>query len=287
MRQRIKKFIINVPGAKRFLESNVWKLFRYKLNQRFGDRRNTTFTSFLRLHSQYEALSGPVLDFLLADDPDKTLKITVLGCSDGSEPYSIASILKNRHPKLEFKIYAYDIYKEIIYKAKSATYEREEIFCNPRTTVDFVNTTFDIENNSYKIKKEIAEHVVFGIADALLDVNLRGDIGTSDIVYAQNFLIHMKPKMARKAFNNICLLLNPKAALFIDGIDLDVRQKLTRINSLMPLDYKIIEIHNEAYNERSYGWPLYYWGIEPLLTYKTDWKQRYSTIFLKNNSTSR
>lgn len=282
MKQKIKKFLENIPAVNFLIKSNIWESFIHKIVLITSDRQNTTFTGFLRLPSQYEALAGPVLDFVLSDRTDKSLKIIVIGCSNGAEPYSIASILKNRYPKLRFKIHAYDIYREIIYKAKSATFEHNEIFCNPKITSDFVNTTFDFarEKNLYTIKKEIAEHVYFDVADAL-DPNLREITGTSDIVYAQNFIVHLKPKNAIKAFNNICLLLNTKAALFIDGIDLDIRQKFTRKHNLVPLNYKIEEIHNEAKNERYYRWPLVYWSLEPLSTSKKDWQRRYSTIFLK------
>lgn len=280
MIKKMKQLIKKIPGVNILIRTNIWKSFRHKIRLITSDRENTTFTGFLRLPTQFEALSGPVLDFLLSDGPVKPLKIIVLGCSNGSEPYSIASVLKNKRPNIRFTIHAYDIYREIIYKAKSAMYENEEIFRNPKITSDFVNTTFDKGNNLYKIKKEIAEHVSFDVADAL-DTNLRQIIGTSDIIFAQNFIVHLKPKMAIKAFNNICQLLNPKAALFVDGMDLGLKQKLTRINNLVPLDYKIEEIYNEAEKERSYVWPLYYWSLEPLSTSKKGWQRRYSTIFLK------
>jgi len=50
--------------------------------------------------TQFEALSGPVLNFPIRDREreEKLLKIVVLGCSNGAEPYSIASVLRNQHP---------------------------------------------------------------------------------------------------------------------------------------------------------------------------------------------
>ena len=90
--------------------------------------------------TQFEALSGPVLDFLLKDREEKRLKIIVLGCSNGAEAYSIASVLKNRHPSVEFKIQASDIDNEAVNKAKSARYTSEEVFNNETDTVDFENS---------------------------------------------------------------------------------------------------------------------------------------------------
>lgn len=277
----IREFVKSLPGINYFIKTNIWKSFRHRLLLFFSDRTNATFTLFLRLPTQFEALSGPVLDFLLSNSQISNLIITVLGCSNGAEPYTIASVLKNRHPDLKFSIYAYDIDKEMIKKAKSACYfTKEEAFRNEMLTTSFINDTFDNYNHSLKIKPKIAELIHFEIGNAL-DPSLKDVVKTSDIVFAQNFLFHLKPKLAQKAFKNICSLLKPKAALFIDGMDLSMRQKLTLKYNLVPLDFKIREIHNEARIGRTSSWPWIYWGLEPFSNTKKRWQRRYSTIFLK------
>jgi hypothetical protein len=75
--------------------------------------------------------------------------------------------------------------------------------------------------------------------------------------------------------------MQSRAALFVDGMDLGLRRKLTRIHGLEPLDYRIEEIHNEARRERGTAWPYEYWGLEPFSKSKRDWKRRYATIFLR------
>ena len=141
--------------------------------------------------------------------------------------------------------------------------------------------TFDADKGVYRVKDGIRSRVSFALADAL-DAGLKSAVGGHDIVFAQNFIFHMKPGMARKAFNNICLIVNPGGAFFADGVDLDIRQELTRANGLTPMEFKIEEIHNEARLARAIGWPYSYWGLEPFLSVKKDWKRRYSTIFLRS-----
>lgn len=276
----IREAIKSIPGVRSFIKTNTWKYFRHSITLFTSERQNATFTLFLRLPSQYDALSGPILDFLLNDRAENNLKIAVIGCSNGAEPYSIASVLQNRQSELKFRLHAFDIDKDVIGKAQSGQYTREEVYNNSLITASFVDKTFDIDGNRYSVKQAIKEAVHFDIADAL-DVNLRNVIGKWDIVYAQNFLFHLKHRIACKAFNNICTLLNDKAALFVDGMDLDIRQKLTRKNNLVPLEFKIEEIHNEARLRKGNGWPFNYWGLEPFAPKKRDWKRRYSTIFLK------
>jgi len=278
----IREFIKSLPGIRFIIKTDTYRSFRHNITLFVSERKNATFTLFLRLPTQFDALSGPVINFLLSDGRANNLTITVLGCSNGAEAYSVASILKNRHPDIEFSIHGYDIVKEMIDKAQSACYaSTEEVFNNKMITASFINNTFNIEKHFYKIKPEIAEHVYFDVADAL-DPNLKNIIGTSDIVYAQNFFFHMKPKMAKKAFHNICSLLNSKAVLFVDGMDLGIRQNLSRINNLVPLEFKIEEIHNEARIGRTDAWPFTYWGLEPFLTFRREWQRRYSTIFIKS-----
>jgi hypothetical protein len=110
---------------------------------------------------------------------------------------------------------------------------------------------------------------------------LKRNIGVADIVFAQNFLFHLKPSMSAKAFNNIATLLDRRAAFFIDGMDIGLRSRLTRKNNLVPLEYRIEEIHNEARRVRASGWPYQYWGLEPFTSTRKDWQRRYSTIFLR------
>ena len=283
-KHRVYKIYMGVkklPVISTLVRTTAWQILRFRTTSLVSHRRNCNFTSFLRLPTQFEALSGPVLDFLLRerDRTRKALKVTVMGCSTGAEAYSIASVLRNRHPDLIFTVYAYDIDSDCINKARSGRYTPQEIFNNEIITAAFVNTTFDRENDFYVIKSDIRRHVHFDIAD-VLDPNLKEQIGTSDIIYAQHLLIHLKHKHAIKGFNNICRLLNPKAALFIAGIELDMFVKLTRKNNLKPCKYKIEEIHNEV-GMYGKGWPYIYWGCEPFMTVRKDWQRRYSTIFLK------
>ncbi|MFZ3064381.1 MAG: CheR family methyltransferase [Nitrospirota bacterium] len=277
----IKNIFKNLPVVNSLVKTNAWQSFRHRMVLLLSNRNNSTFTGFLRLPTQFEALTGPVINFLLKDGMTKSLKITVIGCSNGAEVYTIASVLKNRLPKLMFAINAYDIDKEMISKARTACYQQQEVFNNKVITDTFINSTFNIEKGLYIVKKDIACLVRFDVVD-VLNSNLKGITGISDIVFAQNFIFHMRRKTAKAAFNNVCSILNSKAVLFIDGIDIDIRLKLAKRNNLEPLEYKIEEIHNEAMMARGVGWPYSYWGLEPFSMSDKDWKRRYSTIFLRS-----
>jgi len=278
--ESILKFM---PGMRSFLETNLWCSFRHRIALRRQRRENSNFTGFQRLPTQFDALAGPVVEYVYNGGLARSLKIAVLGCSNGAEAYSVASVLRLRHPKLDFSVRACDINPRIIDKAVTGTYFPEtEIFNNRHITDEFVMSTFDIESGRYCVKADIRGRVRFSVDD-VLDEAMVARMEAADIVYAQNFLFHLSPGDAARAFENICRLGSKKSVFFIDGMDLPLRQNLTRRHHLTPLDYKIDEIHSEARWARAVGWPCQYWGLEPFSTTRRDWRQRYATIFLRSD----
>ena len=276
-----KSIAKQIPYFEKYRDSLAWKVFRHRVALTIEQRQNSTFTGFLRLPSQFEALSGPVVDYLTNQQPRSPLRIVVMGCSNGAEAYTIASILVARSPGIEFMIDAYDINGDIIEKARSACFHIDEVLNNKFLTTEFIQATFDVDHETYRVKKDVAARVKFHIAD-VLSRDLAKHAECCDILFAQNFLFHLNRKDAVRAFENLCGLLKPSAVLFADGMDLGLRQKWTRIRYLVPLDFRIEEIHNEARRARAVGWPHQYWGLEPFMTFTNDWRRRYATIFLKD-----
>jgi len=279
----LKRTTKRLPGVATILESTLYKRLRHKVSLRRGRRENSTFTGFYRLPTQFEALTGPVTRFLTHERGDAPLEIIVFGSSNGAEPYTIASVLKASHPDLAFRISAYDIDPQIIEKARGARYSPEDDVYNNRVIQEeFIEQTFDRVDGYFQVKPEIAAHARFEIADAL-DPTLAEKMGRAHVLFAQNFLFHLEPKLARAALRNLCTLLDEPSAIFLDGVDLDIRQKVTREFGLDPLDYRLGEIHEEARRARAVGWPYSYWGLEPFMTTSRSWRRRYATIFLKGS----
>lgn len=268
-----------VPDGALLKNTVLWQKLRHQLSLRLSARQNSHFTGFLRLPTQYEALAGPVCASLRAGGAPGRIEIAVLGCSNGAEAYTIASVLRRRHPDLQFRIRGFDIDAACIEQAAAAAYDAEAIYNNRIITEEFVAFTFDRHGDRYTVKPHIREHVSFGLGN-VLDLGLAATVGSADVVFAQNFLFHMSPALARQALDNISGLLRPGSALFIDGVDLGLRHRFVRARKLAPLPYEVEQIHNEARRARSVGWPYEYWGLEPFLTYRRDWQGRYATVFV-------
>jgi chemotaxis protein methyltransferase CheR len=273
-----------VPGARAFARSSLGRRTQHAVLLRFGRRRNYTYTRFLRFSSQFRIFTGPVMDKLLSANPNRPLSIVVIGCSNGAEAYTVASLLRKDRPSLEFFIRGYDIEPEMVAKAREGFYKPEEVFVDPHFPQWFVDATFDritsASQHGFAIKPELRARAIFEVAN-VLDPALNAAIGTADLIFAQNFLYHLRPSQARQAFANLMTVLYRGGALFIDGMDLGLRSRLTRHYGLIPFEEGLEEIHAEAYQERGASWPAIYWGLEPLTKSRRDWKYRYSTIFFR------
>jgi len=281
--QSAKFIATKIPYLEKYGDWVAWKAFRHWIALMVEQRANSTFTGFLRLPSQFEALSGPVISYLTKEQLSSPLRIVVMGCSNGAEAYTIASVLMARCPGVEFIIDAYDINADICEKARSACYNAGEVLNNQLLTAEFIQATFDVSHDTYRVKDRVAARTKFHIAD-VLNPDLVNQVGQCDILFAQNFLFHLDRKAAVLAFNNLCSLLKAHAAFFIDGMDIGLRQKWARVRHLVPLDFRIEEIHNEARRARAVGWPHNYWGLEPFMTFANNWQRRYATIFLNEEA---
>jgi chemotaxis methyl-accepting protein methylase len=269
------ELIKRIPGVSSLTATDSYRMLRHRATLLLSERRARTFTHFLRAPTQFTALRGPVLEFLAERGRD--LRIVVLGCSNGAEAYTIASTLRG------VSIDAYDIDPCMIDQARSGRYSAAEVHDNKMIAEAFLVETFDRQGDFYQVKPEVAAHVQFGLAD-VFDQRLQAHVGTADIVFVQNLLYHFRPRQAARAFMNITGLLADRAALFVDGMDLDLRARLTAANRLEPLDHCIEEIHEEARRVRGSSYPYVYFGLEPLRHEAPDWKRRYATIFLAQNS---
>src|SRR5262249_30501783 len=145
-----------IPYFGKLKDQLAWKTLRHWLALRIDPRNNSTFTGFFRLPSQFEALTGPVTAFLTRERPTSRLRVAVIGCSNGAEAYSIASMLMRRHPGLEFQLDGYDINADMCEKARSGRYEASEVLNNHLLTAEFIQATFDVGNDVYRVKPAIA-----------------------------------------------------------------------------------------------------------------------------------
>jgi chemotaxis methyl-accepting protein methylase len=272
-----------------------------------ADRQQYFATFFLR--------NRPALELMrrLVDRTAQgsTINVCVLACSKGAEVYSIAWTLRSARPDLKVHIQAIDISQEILDFAERGVYsltdghtlstpgtdERigtdlhwntqrdQSAWIFERMAREEMDALFDIENGQARVKPWIKDGITWLRGDAN-DPELVEALSPQDIVVASCFLCHMAPKVAAKCLGNIAQMVRPGGYLFVSGIDLDVRTEVARELGWEPVKDLMKEIHEGDISLRE-GWPLEYWGLEPLARSRPDWQIRYASAFQIGETTVR
>ncbi|MFQ3262069.1 CheR family methyltransferase [Reinekea sp.] len=247
-----------------------------KLTQR---SQKHTYTAFNRSPGQLDALCGPVMEVLRGLDQGSTLQINILAGSIGAEAYTVSSTLASRFPNLSFHIHCCDLHEETIARSKSGRYTKQEVH-GLGVTDTFINKTFNRENNEYFVKPELKEKITFFPANIVTD-DLEAMYPKADIVLMQNVLFHLDDEQAEQAFENGLKTAKESSVVFIDGMSLDMRGKLVERNKMVPLNYRVKEIHEYARRHVPDDWWKYYYGMEPYSFLTSNKLNRYSTIFVR------
>jgi chemotaxis methyl-accepting protein methylase len=233
-----------------------------------------------------------------------TLDMTILGCSKGAEVYSFSYAIRSAQTSSKVRIRAVDIESDIVEFAKAGVYSLKNDDGSgpavPNSLVgdqDLVSNTlkhqdksifermsslemkelFDREGEQVRVKPEFREGISWQVGDAN-DPALGDAIGLQDIVVANRFLCHMPPNEAEACLRNIARLVKPGGYLFVSGVDLDVRSRVAQELGWKPITDLIDEMHEGDPSLRA-GWPLEYWGLEPLNRGRADWQMRYAAVF--------
>lgn len=250
---------------------------------RNANRQQFFGTFFLRNRPKLEQISR----LIQLRPQGATLKIAVLGCSNGAEVYSLLWTIRSARPDLKLQTVAVDISTEILSVAEAAVYTSESsnspgrsIF--ERLSDDELNELFDWTGKQATVKPWIRAGIAFQLGD-VTDPELVQSLGPQDIVLASNFLCHMPPALAERCLRNIANLVDRGGYLFVLGVDVEVRSKVARELGWQPVPQLIREIHDGDPSVRE-SWPLEWWGLEPLDDKRPDWQLRYAVAYRIENA---
>jgi chemotaxis methyl-accepting protein methylase len=245
-------------------------------------------TKRTQFHGTFFLRNRPALELirsLAARKPeDSTLRLAVLGCSNGAEVYSILWTIRSARPDLRLEINAIDTSAEILEVAKNGVYSLGENPLVPNAPImerlyeSEMSALFDKgEKDEVRIKPWILQGVHWQLGDAG-DPNLAGCFERADIVVANNFLCHMAPTDAERCLRNLPHFVTPGGHLFVSGVDLDVRTKVALELGWTPVPDLLEEIHEGDPCLRN-DWPWQYWGLEPFDPQQPDWNMRYAAFY--------
>ena len=125
------------------------------LFEEFVNYLTINVSEFYRNPDQWRLLDQEIIPDLIKRYGNR-LKIWSAACSTGDEPYSLVMALSKHIPLNQIKIYATDLDKQVIAKAKAGLYSEKSISGVPS---DLKNKFFTKIGPSYQISEEIKDRV--------------------------------------------------------------------------------------------------------------------------------
>lgn len=169
-------------------------------------------TSFFRDPDAWKAVASSV-EALLVDKPDDyVFRIWVPGCSSGEEAYSLAMLLREvmdaSKRSMSLQIFATDLDTAAIEMARAGSYPlgiSNDV--NPKRLTRF----FIREDESYRVKKEIREMLIFAPQNLVADPPFT----KLDLVSCRNLLIYLDATLQRRIVPIFHYALKPGGVLFL------------------------------------------------------------------------
>ncbi len=182
-----------------------------RLFEEFVNYITINVSEFYRNPDQWKLLDQTVIPELISKF-GKNLKIWSAACSTGDEPYSLVMALSRHIPLNQIKIYATDLDKQVIAKAKVGLYSDKSIVAVPE---DLKKKYFTQVGPSYKIADEIKARVEFK------EHNLLKDTYPTDyhMIVCRNVLIYFTEEAKDEVFRKYYKSLANGGVLFIGSTE--------------------------------------------------------------------
>lgn len=188
-----------------------------KLFDEFVNYLTINVSEFYRNPDQWELLDKEYFPELIKKF-GKNLKIWSAACSTGDEPYSLVMALSRHLPLNQIKIYATDIDKQVIAKAKVGLYNEKSLAGVP---ADLKAKYFTKVGPSYQISDEIKARVEFKESNLLKDAYPTN----CDFIVCRNVLIYFTEEAKDEVFRKFSKSLKSGGILFIGSTEQIINYK--------------------------------------------------------------
>lgn len=174
-------------------------------------------SEFYRNPDQWEVMDKEIIPELIKKF-GKNLKIWSAACSTGDEPYSLVMALSRHLPLNQIKIYATDLDKQVIAKAKVGLYGEKSVASVP---ADLKNKYFTKVGSSYQISDEIKSRVEFKEHNLLRDAYPTN----YHMIVCRNVLIYFTEEAKDEVFRKFQKSLATGGILFIGSTEQIINYK--------------------------------------------------------------
>ena len=188
-----------------------------RMFEEFVNYLTINVSEFYRNPEQWQIMDKEIIPEMIQKF-GKNLKIWSAACSTGDEPYSLVMAFSRHLPLEQIKIYATDLDKQVIAKAKTGLYAEKSIASVPD---DFKKKYFTKIGPSYQISKDIKARVEFK------EHNLLKDTYPTDcnLIVCRNVLIYFTEEAKEEVFRKFQKNLKSGGFLFIGSTEQIINYK--------------------------------------------------------------
>ncbi len=214
--------------------------------QEFKDFVTINVSEFFRIPEKFEYLRRQVFPKLLA--ARRRLNIWSAGCSDGSEPYSLAITLQEIAPLGQWRILATDIDTTVLERARRGVYPASQL----RNLADSqLKKYFVPAGAEFRLADQVRNKIEFKTHDLLRGV-YQSDF---DLIVCRHVLIYFTEEAKDEIFRKFNASLRPGGVLFIGGTEMIKMPKSIGYDSLAVSFYQKIggELSMSGASPRSFA----------------------------------
>jgi len=201
--------------------------------QAFKDFFTINVSEWLRNPDKFDELGSRVLPALLGFR--RPLRIWSAGCSNGSEPYSVAMLLAELDPEGQHNLLATDLDEQILAQARLGVYQEKDLknvshtrrqrFLSPRP------------DGSWTVTPALRSRVTFQRQNLLSDP-FPEDL---DLILCRNVVIYFTEPAKEELYRRFHRALRPDGVLFVGGTESLLKARELGFNSPSPFFYRAIK----------------------------------------------
>jgi len=157
----------------------------------FMNKLTTNHTFFMREKDHFDFLNNTLLPLFEKVNKDREIRIWSAGCSFGNEPYNLLMYIEDYFGEQkrgwDYKILATDISQKALTFARKGEYKKADLNDIPAHWLEkyFVK----VDDQTYKITKEIREQVVFKYFNLMDDISFKKPF---DLILCRNVMIYFE-----------------------------------------------------------------------------------------------
>ncbi len=149
---------------------------------------------------------------LLQQGGNEPLRVWVLGCSTGQEPYSLAMLYAECAEKFpharKLQVFATDLNEANLTKARNGFYAKSIM---QDVSAERLRRFFVEEEGGYRVIKPLREQVVFARQNVISDP----PFSRMDLISCRNLMIYLEPSLQKKMLPTFHYALKPDGFLFL------------------------------------------------------------------------